>query len=431
MTIPDRPGQAIAAGIRAWMLRHRSDIVAVTAIAFSTSLLVHYGASRIDATAFERRNFDVYLQGDLPRTYQQMVSRFADGARTGLHPLYPLAVHPLAAAVHALFGISWIEAVRNTVALMAAGWGVCLFLCGRALGVGVLDSALMTGVGLAGASARFWLVVPETFLLGGVALLVALFVAARADSYELGDTWYIASGVATFGSTLTNWSTGVLLALTTMDWRRAVRICLQVVGVTALLWIAEKLVFPNVVFVFDPLGVRQYVHPLGLSRIADVSRVFFFHTAVAPPLEVCRNLSFPPTPRLLTVQGAAIAWGGAMTAFATAVWFAILALGLYALVGLKNHRNARLVLGGSLAFQYGLHLLYGGETFLYSIHWWGLLVALGMLVFQTKARAVVRLLAIAFIFTAGAHNWRTWESSLPAFRNGVRGYPAEDRACDF
>jgi len=431
MDIPDRLSAPMAAGIRTFIRQHWSDIVAVAAIAFSTILLAHYGASRIDAAAFEPRNFDIYLQADLPRTYQQMVSRFASGVRTGLHPLYPLVVHTVTVVVRALFDISWLEAVRNAVALMAAGWGVCLFLCGRALGAGVLDSTLMTGVGLAGTSARFWLVVPETFLIGGVALLVVLFVAARAESHALSDKWYIASGVVTFGSTLTNWSTGILLAITTTNWHRFVRICLEVVGATTLLWIAEKLFFPNIVFVFDPLGVRQYLHPLSPSRIADVSRAFFSHAAVAPQLEACRNLNFTPTPFLLTFQGAAIASGGPLSVIATASWFGMLALGLYALVRLKRHRTTRLVLGGSLAFQYGLHLLYGGETFLYSIQWWGLLVTSVVLVFHTRAKSVVRLLSIAFIFTAGPHNWRTWESSLPAFRNGVSGYPVENRACDF
>lgn len=55
------------------------------------------------------------------------------------------------------------------------------------------------------------------------------------------------------------------------------------------------------------------------------------------------------------------------------VWLAMLVAGVYALIRSNGHPEARIVLGGSLAFQSGLHLLYGGETFLYSIQWWDFL----------------------------------------------------------
>jgi hypothetical protein len=410
---------------------HRTDIIVAAAIAVATSLLTLSAASQIDPAAFARRNFDIYLQGDLPRTYIEMITRFSNGGRSGVHPLYPMVVHPPTAIVHALFGVSWLDAVRAVVALFATVWALCLFVCGRLLGIRTVDAVLVAAVGLAGCAARFWLVVPETFAIGGVALLIAVAVAARSDAHDVREASYVAAGVATFGSTLTNWSTGIILALTSGSVGRAVRISLQVAGATALLWIVEKLFFPNVVFIFDPVGVRQYVHALDVSRILDVTRVFFSHAAVAPVLEACRNVSYPQTPFLLTFQGSGIFSAGPVGAAATIVWLAMLVAGVYALIRSTGHQKARIVLGGSLAFQYGLHLLYGGETFLYSIHWWGLLVVLVAVGLRTKADWAVRLLAIVFVFTAGSHNWRSWESSLPAFHNGVVDYPLNNRICDF
>jgi len=420
-----------SARVREVFAAHRKDLVVTAAIFVVTFLLILASASRIDATAFTRRNFDIYLQGDLPRTYVEMVTRFSNGGRTAVHPLYPLAVHPITALIHSVFPVTWLEAVRSVVALIASVWATLLFACGRLLGIRIIDAVLVTAVGLVGAAARFWLVVPETFAIGGVALLIAVAVAARTDVHELGDASYVAAGVATFGSTLTNWSTGILLALTSGSLSRAVRISLQAVGATALLWIFEKFLFPNVVFIFDPIGLRQYVHSLETSRIVDVTRVFLSHTAVAPAVEACRNVKIPETPFLLTFQGSRVLSGGSLGVGATLLWIGLLALGAYGLLRTRANSRARFVLGASLVFQYALHLVYGGETFLYSIHWWGLLVLTVALGFRTRLQWAVRLLAIAFIFVAGVHNWGSWESTLPVFRNGASGFPLNDRTCDF
>lgn len=61
----------------------------------------------------------------------------------------------------------------------------------------------------------------------------------------------------------------------------------------------------------------------------------------------------------------------------------------------------------------------------------GLLVVLVALGLRTKGDWAVRLLAIVFVFTAGLHNWRSWESSLPAFRNGFVNSTLNNRVCDF
>ena len=404
------------------------DAIAGTLIAVATFATSYAGARAIDPAAFESREFDVYLQGDLPRTYEQFVSRFNEGGRTGLHLLYPLIVHPVTSVLHALPGVSWLDAVHGTVALLAMTWALALFLCARAFGVCVLDAVLLTAVGVAGASARFWLVVPETFLPGGAAILVAVAVAARSERRQLGDAWYVLPGVATLGTTLTNFSAGALLALTSGGIGRAVRIGLQVFGATTLLWIGERVFFPNVQFIFDRNGVRQYVSAPDLARAADVTRAFFSHAAVAPRLEVCRNASVLP-PFLLSIQGAGVGSGGFTGVAGTIVWFAMLGLGLYALATLAGWRRARFVLAGAVAFQFALHAVYGGETFLYSIHWWGLLVIIAGLALQTRLHRIVQVLLVIFICLAGFHNWQTWRGSLPAVRNDMTSYPYNGRRC--
>lgn len=413
-----------------FLSRHRLDVVALMAISAVSFLFANRGAARIHPSAFEAKNFDIYLQGDLPRTYTQMLTRFHNGARSALHPLYPVTVHPATQAARSLFDLSAAGAVRVTLGLLAVAWAVMLFLVGRAARLGVLDSALITGVGLAGASARFWLTVPETFLPGGIALLFALMVAAYGERRQLGDAWYIASGAASFGSTITNWSTGLLLALTTGSIGRGVRIALQVVGVVTILWVGERLVYPNIAFIFDSQGVGQHLRVPDAARAVEVTRAFVLHTAVAPRLEACASTPLDPAPFLLSFQAASIASGGRAGVVATGVWLAMLVLGAYSLLRLPNYRAMRFVLAGSLLSQFLLHVLYGGETFLYSIHWWGLLVAMTALALHTRVRSVARSLAVVFILAAGTHNLRTWESALPVFQNGAADFPRNQRSCD-
>ena len=207
-------------------------------------------------------------------------------------------------------------------------------------------------------------------------------------------------------------------------------LCLQAAGAASLLWIAQKLVIPSVTFIFDQHGVRQHIHMPDLARLVDVGRVFFAHAAVAPRLEVCRNAEAGMSPQLLSFQGAAIGSGGALGAIATVVWFVLLGVALYALVRRSDRHSTRLVVGGTLVMQFGIQLLYGGETFLYSMHWWGLLVAILAFAFMGRSGRLARLLAVAFVLLAGTHNALTWNAATPVFRDGAGAYAPSGRACD-
>lgn len=408
----------------------RADRLTAGSIILVVFVLIRMTAALVDASAFEDRNFDIYMQADFPRTYQQMVDRAADGSRTGVHPLYVLAVHPLTTAWRFLFGLSPLNASRVTLGLMAGLWAALLFLVARRLRLGVPDALLTTALGLIGASAVFWLPLPETFVPGGAALLFTVLIALRAQRQTVGDDWYVAGGAATLGTTLTNWSSGILLALTAGSWRKMIRLSLQAIGVVALLWIGQRLVYPNVQFIVDRHGVRQHIHVPTWSRIADVTRVFAVQAAVAPRPEACNNVPGAEPPWLLSMQGSRLWSGGVWGVTATLAWLALLGIGAGVLVRSKQ-RALQLVLGGSLLSQYGLHLLYGGETFLYSMHWWGLLVVVVALGLQAGPRGMVRALAIVYLVAGGVTNIAVWRSTLPVFSQGAAQYPRSGRVCDY
>ena len=67
-------GAAMDRAVRDGFAAHRTDVLVAATIVVATFLVTMAAASQVDPTAFARRNFDIYLQGDLPRTYIEMVN---------------------------------------------------------------------------------------------------------------------------------------------------------------------------------------------------------------------------------------------------------------------------------------------------------------------------------------------------------------------
>jgi hypothetical protein len=85
-------------------------------------------------------------------------------------------------------------------------------------------------------------------------------------------------------------------------------------------------------------------------------------------------------------------------------WVALLGLGLWALFSIGQHRRLRIVLGLTLLGLLAQHMVFGEETFLYSIHFAPLLVILAALSTLTRARPVALVLTRALVLSAGINN---------------------------
>lgn len=89
---------------------------------------------------------------------------------------------------------------------------------------------------------------------------------------------------------------------------------------------------------------------------------------------------------------------------ASVAWAGLLALGVYGLVASPGFPAFRLVLALALAGQFVLHLFYGYETFVFSLHFLPLLVAITALGSKTRFRPFVLTLAVVFSFSAFFNN---------------------------
>jgi len=86
------------------------------------------------------------------------------------------------------------------------------------------------------------------------------------------------------------------------------------------------------------------------------------------------------------------------------LWGALLACGIWAIFRLKQQTKFRVALGLMILGQLLLHMIYGEETFLYSIHFAPLLVILAALGTLTRMRLVVLMLAGALVLSMAINN---------------------------
>jgi hypothetical protein len=91
-------------------------------------------------------------------------------------------------------------------------------------------------------------------------------------------------------------------------------------------------------------------------------------------------------------------------AAAIVLWVFLLDLGVRTLFTLAANRHLRFVVGFTLLGQLAMHMVFGEETFLYSIHFGPLLIILAALSTLTRVRPAALLLAGALALAAGINN---------------------------
>jgi hypothetical protein len=101
---------------------------------------------------------------------------------------------------------------------------------------------------------------------------------------------------------------------------------------------------------------------------------------------------------------------------AVACWLTILVAGLWGLVTLRGLDRFRWALGLTLLGQVGLHLVYGDETFLYSLHFLPLLLALAACATQLPARQPLRLVLLLLIVLVALNNTQQFQRAVEFMR---------------
>jgi len=341
----------------------------------------------------DARSTNVLFDADCPQVFQMMSrAKTVQDFRTQVHPLFPLVTFPVVRSGIKL-GMPPLTAVGVLNGLTAAIWLALLYVTIRRLGCSPGTGMIIAALGASSASAFYFFAIPETYALSSVSLLVPLYVATRTGEARNRERLLVAASAASLCITVTDWLSGLLLTGCRVGWRRGMQLTANALAVVAVLSALQARLFPLSHSFLEKAYAEKFVAMPSLGHGASVFNSFFFHTLVAPR---CTVVHFDSTPaNALTVQtsipGSATPWG----ALAVVLWAAFLLAGARRLLLDRELAKLRPVLGGLIVAQFLLHLWFGQETFLYSLHFLPLLLLLAACGCRTTRRPwVLPLLAV-------------------------------------
>ncbi len=356
---------------------------------------------------------DFWFEADTIREVSNMTSVEDDHYRTSVHPLLSLITFTPVYIVRRIFSLGPFESSVIVASIMGGIWAGTLYILLRLIGCRILDASLFTVLGLCSASSLFWLSLPNAYTWGSLATMTALCLLLSADQRSFGATAYVVMSAFTFSFTVTNWMAGLLVTFAKWPWRRAFQLSVNAFCLVVVLWGVQKFIFPTAEFF---LGSRKEAAWIGHPQMGGVQHVvqsFFFHSLVAPEIKfidddgyvLVGDDSFRLSQRL-TFQFSPPGSAGPMGIIAVASWALLLLIGGWRMVAEKRLARFRIVLGLLLAFELSLHLVYGEETFVHSLHYSPLLICVASLGAFGPGRPFVLVLGGLFLISGAANNWQ-------------------------
>lgn len=338
----------------------------VLAAAFATVSFMLSGMTlRVISLDSEQWN-DVFYEADLYRTFGDATERWSNHSRSNVHPLYTLATYPATFVLQHAVGISAVLATRIVLALVAGLWIVAVFALLRARGARTVDAIVFSALAASSGAAVFWFAVPETYAFGSLSIVVMLLVASLPLAGGAAEGATTVASAATLSFTITNWFVGLAATWLRYPLKSALQISVNAFCLVVLLWGVEKAIFPSATFFLDLRGEAAYADTAYAGTGVDIARSFVFHSFLVPaPRQRTRFAVKKEHPRL-TVQFSRIAEGVPLGYVPALAWVALLALGALSIA--RDDRGFAVLLGACVLMQFCLHLVYGEETFLYSLH---------------------------------------------------------------
>jgi hypothetical protein len=351
---------------------------------------------------------DILFDSDVSKRFEVMTTRSGDRHnQTREHPLMsPIMYYPT--RVLRIAGLAEIQAVRMSAALAFGVWSGLLFWLLTIWGCRSVDAATFVVLGQVSASAMIWSAVPETFVLGSASIVAALILTMR-PKWMSPLARYTLAIVLSVSMSVTNAMAGLFAAARRLSGKD-----LWIAGASAwtivtILWLVLKALFPTAVFFFPPSGqyITAFLGEPTVNRLGLVLQAIFSHSIVMPDIQIVKGLElhggrYPTADIVMSVQRSPAGSGSVAGAVATAAWGGLLALGAWAAWAARSGVGNLCLL--ILAGQVALHVAFGPETFLYTMHMVPLLVVLVAAVAFTRLRVIGLVLAAVVIVAGGANN---------------------------
>jgi hypothetical protein len=342
---------------------------------------------------------DRWFDGDINRIYLLVTDRLSDGHdRSSTHPLFSIISYPTMQAMTSILAIAPPRALRLLVAISAAFWIGIIYSVMRLIGCKKFDSTIFSVLAASSASSIFWFAVPETFAMGSISLMVALAFIAISRFKKINWIWYVLLNIFTLSITITNWMAGLIVTYIKLPFR--IFIVTSALALTAVLclWLIQSTLFPYA-HQLIPNESRFILMASGGGAMTSL-KAFFAHSMIAPII----LLRDGQNGLGLSFQGASLGSGSIYGTIALITWALLLGLSIWSIFVANIDRNFRLALVIILVFQVFLHIIYGFETFLYSLHFLPLLIIFASLTTLTRYRKVALTLALLLIPLAAMNN---------------------------
>jgi hypothetical protein len=361
---------------------------------------------------------DVWFEGDQPTVADRMLHRWSDQSRNARHPLFPLLGTMPVYAFTAL-GVPQFIALRLTVIAFGLLWSGTVYLLMRSITTSRAQALVFTALAHVTAAAMFWLPVPETYSLGSVSVMAVLALGAWDPFGRRVGAWYVGAAAFSLAVTTTNWLTGLAVLATRHPWRRALQIAANSLCVVVVLWAIQRAIFPTAEFFIGSGIQRRFILPRGIDGIPAVLRTLFVHSIVMPQIGMVRE---PKWGWIMSVQEAGVGSSGPLGVAATVVWGALLLLGSLALATRAHPMRAPLALAlGGHAIVY---VVYGDETFLYTLLVAPVLVAVAAVGANTRLRSLVLSLAVILTVLLAVNNWAQFSRAMHFFDTAYPSFSA-------
>lgn len=340
-----------------------------------------------------------WFQADLTTVWLSLTDRYADHRRANVHPLFPLVHTTSVYALRGVFDIGRSIAVAIWVSTWAAAWIAVCYAVARSLRFARRDALLIAIVMLASASALCWISVPDTRTVGSVSMLACVLVAVAAERRPVPD-WLVTTAVAaSLSMTITNGIAGLALLVVTRPIKRAAQLAVNAFVVVVVLQVVQGLMYPTVRSITQLGSEQRFLFYPASGTLLNKLAVMGLHSVVMPgvqtPIEVETR-----TP-MLSVQLASPDLSSVAGVVALGVWVVALAWGVRGWYRCASGSAALKVIALTAVGQVALHLVYGEETFLYTLHLMPLLVLIAACVMKSArplwGRALFAALALALI----------------------------------
>jgi len=387
---------------------YRTDILIALGLSIAIAIATYVGTYQIpDPILTDFYAQDVWFGSDIPTVFGNITSFDSDFGRNNKHPLFPLLVFPLVFGPATLFNLDLLTAVRLLIVATSIIWVASLYGLFRVMGCRQLDATLLSILGGASAASIFWLVVPESFPLASVTIILGLIFATLTQYRKFSLIWYVAINVITVSITITNAMVGMFTTFVNQSLKRIIQIGIAALLLSTALWMAQRILFKNSGFPFQPetfFGEKKFVTgPEHGSVLAAISS-FFYQTMIMPAVQFLPMPGRPDWVKLDT-NTLAPASAGWLATIAVVAWTSLLLLGLWGFLFTRKNNKLRIVLGLTFVAQMAMHSVYGTEeTFIYSLHFAPLLLTLVAFSLLTKLRPVSLILVAVLILSAGVTN---------------------------